>query len=150
MRAGVEFVGDLSIERRAGGVLVKTPVISIVDDDESVREGTLDLVRSMGLIGEAFPLATAFLTSERLHATSCLIADMRMPGMTGLELYNRLVQSGNRIPTILITAFPEDYARKRALRDGVICYLPKPFDARELLACIRLALGQPQAGDRQS
>jgi FixJ family two-component response regulator len=128
MRAGVEFVGDLSIERRAGGVLVKTPVISIVDDDESVREGT----------------------SERLHATSCLIADMRMPGMTGLELYNRLVQSGNRIPTILITAFPEDYARKRALRDGVICYLPKPFDARELLACIRLALGQPQAGDRQS
>jgi FixJ family two-component response regulator len=118
----------------------KKPVISIVDDDPSVREGTVDLLDSMGFIAEQFERADDFLKSNRLHSTSCLISDVRMPGMTGLELHNRLVESGNVIPTILITAFPNDRDRERALQAGVKCYLTKPFNEDDLLACIRSAL----------
>ena len=151
LRAGVQWVRSISVDRPdLEGASLKKPVISIVDDDESVREGTLDLVRSMGFIGVAFPRAKDFLTSERRHTTSCLIADVRMPGMTGLELHDRLVQSGNTIPTILITAFPDDTARKRALSGGVICYLPKPFKQDELLACIRAALDRRNMRERGS
>jgi FixJ family two-component response regulator len=115
------------------------PVISIVDDDASVREGTIDLLASMGFAAEAFESANDFLNSNRLH-TSCLIADVQMPGMTGLELHHRLVGSVNAIPTILITAFPNDRDRTRALKNGVRCYLTKPFNENELLDCIREAL----------
>ena len=121
------------------------PVISIIDDDESVREGTIDLFESRGFITVAFPCAADFLSSDRLHDTSCSIADAKMPGMTGFELYNRLVGSGNIIPTILITAYPEDGDRARALQAGVICYLVKPFNDSDLLACIRLALERREA-----
>jgi FixJ family two-component response regulator len=123
------------------------PVISIVDDDQSVREGTMDLLNSIGFAAEAFERANDFLNSNRLNSTSCLIADVQMPGMTGLELHNRLVGSGNVIPTILITAFPNDRDRVRALQNGVRWYLTKPFSENELLACIREALktdGRPQ------
>jgi FixJ family two-component response regulator len=118
----------------------KKPVISIVDDDASVREGTMDLLNSMGFTAETFPLADEFLKSDRLHSTACLIADVQMPGMTGLELHSRLVGSGNIIPTILITAFPDDGERVRALRAGVICYLTKPYKDDDLLLCVRSAL----------
>jgi FixJ family two-component response regulator len=121
------------------GVLEK-PVISIVDDDPSVREGTMDLLNSMGFIAETFQRADEFLESNRLHSTSCLIADVQLPGMTGLELYDHLVGSGQVVPTILITAFPDDNDRARALRAGVSCYLAKPFGETELLACIQSAL----------
>jgi FixJ family two-component response regulator len=117
------------------------PLISIVDDDASVREGTVDLVQSIGFAAEAFDGAKDFLTSDRIDSTSCLIADVRMPEMTGLELYDRLVETGRMIPTILLTAFPSCGDRKRALRNGVICYLAKPYNPDELLACIRSALG---------
>ena len=123
------------------------PVISIIDDDPSVREGTMDLLNAMGFAAEAFERANDFLSSDRLHSTSCLIADVQMPGMTGMELHDRLVGSGNLIPTILITAFPNDRDRTRALKNGVRCYLMKPFDESELLACIQEALkteGRPQ------
>src|SRR5271165_6757694 len=120
--------------------VAEKPVISIVDDDASVREGTADLIEAMGFNAEAFDGADDFLKSSRLHSTSCLIADVRMPGMTGFELHNHLVGSGNFIPTILITAFPDDRDRARALRAGVICYLAKPFNEDELLACIQFAL----------
>jgi FixJ family two-component response regulator len=128
----------------------KKPVISIVDDDPSVREGTVDLLDSMGFIAEPFERADDFLKSNRLHSTSCLISDVRMPGMTGLELHNRLVGSGNVIPTILITAFPNDRDRARALQAGVKCYLTKPFNEDDLLACIRSALRFRRAGGRES
>lgn len=128
----------------------KQPVISIVDDDASVREGTMDLIKAMGFIAEAFQRAEDFLKSNRLHRTSCLIADVRMPGMTGLELHNRLVRSGNVIPTILITAYADDGDRARALRAGVICYLTKPFNPDDLLACIRSALQHRETGGRGS
>jgi len=124
---------------------VPKPMISIVDDDETAREGTVDLIKSMGFVAKAFPRAEDFLSSEHLHGTSCLISDMRMPGMTGLELYNRLVASGKVIPTILITAFPDDRDRRRAYQAGVIGYLAKPFNDEDLLTCVRSALESREA-----
>jgi len=126
------------------------PVISIVDDDASVREGTMDLLNSMGFVAETFQRAEDFLRSDRLHATACLITDVRMPGMTGLELHQRLVTSGALIPTIVITAFPNDRDRARALQAGVICYLTKPFAQSELLACIQAALENRGTDERGS
>ena len=120
--------------------LVKKPVISIVDDDESVREATKGLMKAFGFVAEAFPGAEDFLKSDRLRETACLIADVQMPGMSGLELHSRLAASGKPIPTILITAYPDERVRERALRAGVICYLIKPFNEDELLDCIRSAL----------
>jgi FixJ family two-component response regulator len=128
----------------------KKPVISIVDDDPSVREGTMDLLNSMGFITETFQRADDFLDSDRLHETSCLIADVQLPGMTGLELYDHLVGSGKVVPTILITAFPDDEDRVRALRAGVSSYLSKPFSENELLVCIMSALECRQRHTRES
>lgn len=116
------------------------PMISIIDDDQSAREGTTDLIKSMGFIARAFPSAEDFLQFKDSRSTSCLIADVQMPGMTGLELHARLVQSGQSIPTILITAFPNERDRRRALKTGVICYLAKPFNDEELLDCVHSAL----------
>jgi FixJ family two-component response regulator len=121
------------------------PLISIVDDDESVRATTMDLVTSMGFAAEAFEQPGDFLKSDDIRRTSCLIADMRMPGMTGLELYSRLVDAGHAIPTILITAFPDERDRARARQSGVRCYLAKPFKDKELLECIRAALRLTEA-----
>ena len=116
------------------------PLISVVDDDESVREAIRGLMKSLGYTAEAFASAEEFLNSRQVPRTSCLIADVHMPGMTGLELHRHLVVSGKAIPTILITAYPDDSLRDRALRDGVVGYLSKPFDEDDLLACIRSSL----------
>jgi FixJ family two-component response regulator len=128
----------------------KKPVISIVDDDPSVRESTMDMLNSMGFVTETFQCADDFLESNRLDGTSCLITDVQLPGMTGLELYDHLVRSGKVVPTILITAFPDDRDRARALQAGVFCYLTKPFGENELLACIRLALERRHGDARGS
>jgi FixJ family two-component response regulator len=116
------------------------PVIAIVDDDESVREAMMSLMRALGFLAEAFPCAEVFLKSDGVQRTSCLIADVRMPGMSGLELYRHLVASGKPIPTVLITAHSDDGVRARALKAGIICYLTKPFREDDLLECIRSAL----------
>ena len=123
-------------------------LISIVDDDPSVRDGIEDLVRAIGFDTAAFESADLFLQSPRLNDTSCLITDMRMPGMTGLQLYERLVASGKTIPTIVITAFPEEPDRARAEQLGVLCYIAKPFDESRLAVCIMSALssGAAKAG----
>ena len=121
--------------------MASTPVIAIVDDDQSVREALTSLVRSLGYAAIAFERAEDLLSSRRRHGASCLIADVQMPGMTGLDLHNQLVTSGQPIPTILITAFPDETMRERALRAGVIGYLTKPFSEDDLLACIRSTLG---------
>ncbi len=115
-------------------------MISIVDDDLSVREATMDLMRALGFTAAGFPCADDFLASELRHDTSCLISDMRMPGMSGLELYNRLVEAGTPIPTILMTAFPNELDRARALQAGVVGLLAKPFSDTELLAFIQSVL----------
>jgi len=115
--------------------LPRTAVITIDDDDQSLREALANLVRSLGYVAIAFECAEDLLKSKRRHSASCLIADVQIPGMTGLELHNRLVTSGERIPTILITDFPDEKARERALQDGVIGYLTKPFSEA---ACSRV------------
>jgi FixJ family two-component response regulator len=126
------------------------PVISVVDDDETVRETTTDLLTAMGFVAVAFSSATDFLNSGQQHNTSCLVADVQMVGMNGLELHSRLVGSGNTIPTILITAYPNDRDKVRALQAGVACYLAKPFTHHNLLACIRGALGLGELGEMQA
>ena len=114
--------------------------ISIVDDDPSAREGITDLVNSMGYNAKAFERAESFLKSAQLDRIDCLITDMRMPGMNGLELHDQLRKSGVFIPTIVITAFPQDADRRRAEQSGIHCYLAKPCDEQQLLKCIRAAL----------
>jgi FixJ family two-component response regulator len=117
-------------------------IISIVDDDASVREGLADLVSSMGCQPKTFQRAEHFLKSHWLRNASCLIADVQMPEMTGLELYSALEDLGVKIPTILITAFPNNDDRERALNAGVSRYLTKPFKKGELIKCIRSTLGR--------
>lgn len=116
------------------------PLISIVDDDESMREALKGLMKSLGHRVEAAASAEEFLRSPHICRTSCLIADVQMPGMTGLDLHRHLSASGKPIPTILITAYPDDSVRERAVAAGAIGYLSKPFDESDLLACVRSAL----------
>jgi FixJ family two-component response regulator len=115
-------------------------LISIIDDDEGMREAIRGLMRSLGFAVAVFPSAVDFLAYSNFRKTSCLIADVQMAGMTGIELYGRLRETGYAIPTILITAYPNDNVRARVLADGVICYLSKPFDEDALLGCIYSAL----------
>ena len=97
-------------------------------------------MKSLGFHARTFSSAGEFLASPGIEHTSCMIADINMPHMTGVELHRRLVDLGYEIPTILITAYPNDEVRARALADGVKCYLVKPFDDAELLRCVHLAL----------
>ena len=124
------------------------PLISIIDDDESMREAIKGLMRSLGYRVEAVASAQEFLSSRLVRRTSCVIADVQMPGMTGLELYQRLSTSGKRVPTILITAYPDDGVRERALSASVVGYLSKPFEEDDLLACVRSALTDARSGGR--
>jgi FixJ family two-component response regulator len=116
------------------------PIVAIVDDDEAVGNAIEVLMRSIGLVARAFSSGEEFLRSPELSRTGCLVVDFDMPRMSGLDLHNNLSRSGNEIPTVLITAYPSDDVRARALRAGIICYLPKPFDENDLLNCIRTAL----------
>jgi FixJ family two-component response regulator len=115
-------------------------LISIVDDDQPFRDSMKKLMTSLGYTVEAFPSAATFLASPQLVQTACLVADVNMPGMTGPELHRHLVTAGHAIPTILITAYPDDGVRNGALRNGVLCYLCKPVDDQDLEACVRSAL----------
>ena len=119
--------------------MLKRAVIAVVDDDELVRLAVAGLLKSLGHAVVAFERAEDFLKSDR-GRVGALIADVQMPGMTGPELYSRLVASGQPIPTILITAYPDQLVRTRALQSGVKCYLAKPFREEDLLDCIQSAL----------
>jgi FixJ family two-component response regulator len=118
----------------------KWPLIAIVDDDESIRDTTKDLLESAGFSAAVFARAANLLKSRRLSRIFCLIADMRMPKMSGLELHRHLVATNRAIPTILMTAYPGERTQAQAIRDNVIAYLIKPFAADELLACVRRAV----------
>src|SRR5208282_5867210 len=107
-------------------------LVSVVDDDQFFRESMRRLMRSLGYRVEAFPSAADFLASPRLVETACLIADVHMPAMTGLELFRHLIGAGYAIPTILVTAYPDEDVRARALKDGVVCYLRKPVNEQHL------------------
>jgi FixJ family two-component response regulator len=115
-------------------------IISIVDDDASVRESTKNLVRSLGHNAVAFESAEAFLESGNAGNTACLIADVQMPGMSGLQLQSHLIERGSRIPIVLITAYPEPKIRAQALAAGALGFLSKPFHDEILITCIDEAL----------
>jgi FixJ family two-component response regulator len=124
----------------------KGPLVAIVDDDESIRDTTKDLLESAGFSAAVFARAAGLLKYRRLREVSCLITDMRMPNMTGLELHQHLAASNRAIPTILMTAYPDERSRTQAMKANVVCYLIKPFAADELLACVRRAVQSHDAG----
>jgi FixJ family two-component response regulator len=124
-------------------------IVAIVDDDQAVGNAIEVLMRSIGLVAQAFSSGEEFLCSPELSRISCLVVDFDMPKMNGLDLHNNLSRLGKEIPTIMITAYPSDDIRARALQAGVICYLPKPFDENSLLNCIQTALNRAK-GNRSA
>ncbi len=129
--------------------MTKKLLVSVVEDDRFFRESMGRLMRSLGYTVEAFPSAADFLASPRVSETACLIADVHMPAMTGVELHKHLIDAGHAVPTILVTAYPNDIDRVRALNDGVVCYLRKPIDEQHLIRCLRAALtpAEPPEGN---
>jgi FixJ family two-component response regulator len=125
--------------------LPKALLIAIVDDDEVFRDSMRLLMRSMGYAVEAFSSATDFLACGRLDEITCLIADIHMPAMTGVQLRARLAEAGHTIPTILVTAYSDVATRAWAVKSGIVCYLAKPFDDNDLMDCVRKAVdgGKP-------
>jgi FixJ family two-component response regulator len=128
----------------------KPSLVSVVEDDQFFRESMQRLMRSLGYTVEAFASAADFLASPRVVETTCLIADVHMPAMTGVELYRHLVNAGYAIPTILVTAYPDDVDRACAIKDGVICYLRKPIDETRLIRCLREALRSGESTEENS
>jgi FixJ family two-component response regulator len=122
--------------------LSKRPLISIVDDDEYFGDSMRRLLKSLDYSVAVFVSGAQFLASPQLTATSCLIADIHMPEMTGVELYNHLVQAGHAIPTILVTAYPDPQVRERMLNLGVECYLSKPLVEAALIECLSSAVAR--------
>jgi FixJ family two-component response regulator len=120
--------------------LTRTPTVSVVDDDESVRVAIGALVRSLGRVACTFASAEDFLNSPEAAATDCLIADIQMPGMTGIELQQTLATRGSSVPIVFITAFPECRIREHVLAAGAVCLLSKPCDSDALINFIETAL----------
>jgi FixJ family two-component response regulator len=120
--------------------------VCIIDDDESVRVATTCLLRSLGHVVRTFASAEEFLNSPHLDEAACLIVDVNMPRMTGLDLQSRLREKGRTLPIIFITAYPEERARARALKAGAICYLDKPFDSATLIEYLDAALRRESDG----
>ena len=116
------------------------PLISIVDDDDSLRNSLNNLIRSVGFRAQGFSSAEAFLNSSELHDTACLILDVRMPGMSGLDLQRQLVAANSPIPIVFITSHGDDDTRARALEAGAVAFLYKPFREEALLKAIDSAL----------
>ncbi|WP_246671460.1 response regulator [Mesorhizobium sp. B2-4-12] len=128
------------LERAVGGSMTKKQLVSVVDDDRYFRESMRRLIKSLGYFAEAFASPAELLASPYLAETGCLIADINMPEMTGIELFRHLVEQESTIPTILVTAYPDDADQIRAANDGVLCYLRKPVDEQKLTECLRAAL----------
>ena len=128
----------------------KALLVAVVEDDQFFRESMRRLLRSLGYAAEAFPSAADFLASPRPGETACLIADLHMPAMTGLELHRRVIDMGHAIPTILVTAYPDNDVRARAQNDGVVCYLRKPVDEEHLMRCLRAALRSDEPPEENS
>ncbi|WAC29443.1 MULTISPECIES: response regulator transcription factor [unclassified Ancylobacter] len=116
-------------------------MVAIIDDDESVRVATASLVRSLGLLSRTFASAEDFLRAEAEEAPDCVITDVQMPGMSGVELQATLRARGRSTPLIFITAFPEDRIRRQVTEAGAVGFLAKPFDGSEMIACLDAALG---------
>jgi FixJ family two-component response regulator len=121
-------------------------VISVVDDDASVRAATNNLLSSHGYIVHTFASAEEFLRSAELNESVCVIADVQMPAMSGLDLLTHMRAQGYASPFIFITAFPEENVRARALKAGAVCFLAKPFAGPVLIDCIETALNEHRGG----
>jgi FixJ family two-component response regulator len=117
------------------------PIIAIVDDDDSFRHATMSFIRSLGYAVAEFASAEAFLKSDRLAEADCVISDVQMPGMNGVELQGKLIAQGYHLPFIFMTAFPEIRARTKALAAGAIGFFAKPFNDEMLITCLSKALG---------
>ena len=122
---------------------MNSALISIIDDDRSVREAIQGLIRSLGYATVAFGSAEDYLDSGRIGDTACIITDLQMPGLSGIDLQRRLIADGHRTPMIFVTAFPSDRLRKQALDAGAFGFLSKPFEESSLITCIDKALQQP-------
>jgi FixJ family two-component response regulator len=128
----------------------KVPLVSIVEDDRFFRESLKLLMTSLDYNVEAFSSPADFLASPHLVETACLIGDVHMPVMTGVKLYRHLIDAGYAISTILVTAYPDDGGRASVLREGVVCYLRKPIDDKQLIRCLRAALRSGEPRDEKS
>ena len=115
-------------------------MISIVDDDECVREAIRGLLRSLGYMATTYASAEDFLDSNGVNDTSCLITDVHMPGLSGVELYRRLIADGSAPPTIFVTGLPDESTRNQALAAGAVAFLSKPFGEKSLIDCLETAL----------
>jgi FixJ family two-component response regulator len=124
-------------------------VIAVIDDDASIRTATNNLLSSHGYLVDTFASAEEFLQSVRLSESACVIADVQMPSMSGLELLTHMRTLGHAAPFIFITAFPEESVRARALRSGAICFLAKPFAGPALISCLEAALNRHHGGISQ-
>jgi FixJ family two-component response regulator len=122
------------------GRVARGRIVAVVEDDESYRNAVQRLLRSAGFSVATFGSAEAFLDSGRHHETGCLITDIRMPGMSGLELQSRLNSDGCLIPTVFITAHGDEKMRLQAIRGGAVEFLSKPFDSEALIEAVRAAL----------
>lgn len=123
----------------------KVPVIAIVDDDESVRTATRSLVRSLGFTAYTFASAEEFLQSQYVSECSCVITDVQMPGLSGVDLQSRLAAEGRDTPVIFMTAFADQAVKARAMKAGAVCFLSKPFEGQKLVKCLEEALSQDKA-----
>ncbi|WP_246791272.1 response regulator transcription factor [Bradyrhizobium commune] len=128
----------------------KQKLIAIVEDNQPFRESMQKLIALLGYTAESFPSAASFLASPFVAKTACLVADVNMPGMTGPELHRHLRDAGYKIPTILVTAYPDDVVRDRALKDGVVCYLSKPVDDDHLERCLGSAVRSGESPEQAS
>jgi FixJ family two-component response regulator len=138
LRSGARIT--LSVKSRRSFEVPARPLVAVVDDDASLRDATQNLLEAAGFATVAFGSAQRFLDSARRRDVSCLVTDMRMPGMTGLELFQALVASDAAIPTVLITAYPDEDVRSTVRKAGIRCYLSKPFSPEQLCECVRSAI----------
>jgi FixJ family two-component response regulator len=126
----------------------RPPVISVIDDDASIRAATDSLLRARGYVVYTFASAAEFLRSPQLNESSCVITDVRMPDMSGVELQSALRKQGNSVPFIFVTAFPEESMHAQAVHEGAVCFLSKPFDAPTIIRCVEAALAGRDATER--
>jgi FixJ family two-component response regulator len=127
----------------------ETRLVSIVDDDESLRRSVKNLLTSVGFRVETFASAEAFLQSAHRADTRCVVLDLRMPGMGGVDLLMHLAAAGSSIPVIILTAHSDDDARRRTLQAGAVAFLGKPFHGEALLGAVRRALAENPGGGRR-
>ena len=145
----VRATGALSWLRRVPeATLADNALVAVVDDDKAFCDSMQRLLRSLGYSVAAFLSAADFLASPKRSQIACLVADVQMPAITGIELYRHLVDTGHPIPTILITAYPDNSDRASMLKLGVECYLRKPLVENELIACLHCAFARGTARHR--